>query len=274
MASSKDSIKNILVVALGVCLVASVVVSATAVFLKPTRVANKEADRYKNILVAAGLFQEGETPISRVDELFKQFEPRIVDLEENEIMTVEEAREVGIDYDSYDQRRASRNPDLSKDIPSREDIASIGRRARYSIIYLLKDGDQLDKVVLPVHGYGLWSTMYGFLALEEDMNTVAGITFYEQQETAGLGGEVDNPDWKAGWEGKQIYDGGDVALEVIKGSVDPGARNAEHKIDGLSGATLTSRGVQNLVQYWLGDRGFGPVLKQLETQDTQRVGAI
>ncbi len=272
MAYNKDSMQNILMVAVGVCLVASIVVSSTAVFLKPTRVANKEADRYKNILVAAGLFEEGKTPVSQVDELFKQFEPRIVDFEQNRVLTVEEAASEGVNYGSYDQRQASKNPSLSKDIPNREDIASIGRRARYSIIYLLRDdAGQLDKVVLPVHGYGLWSTMYGYLALEEDMNTVAGITFYEQQETAGLGGEVDNPDWKAVWPGKQIYENGEVALQVIKGAVDPGMRDSEHKIDGLSGATLTSRGVQNLVHYWLGEDGFKPVLKQLETQ---MVGAI
>lgn len=272
MPSNKDSIKNTLVVAVGVCLVASVVVAGTAVSLKPTRVANAEADRYKNILVAAGLFKEGETQVSQVDELFRQFEPRVVDFVDGEVLTVEEAAAEGIEYDSYNQRQASKNPDLSKDIPNREDIASIGRRARYSIIYLLRDdAGQIDKVILPVHGYGLWSTMYGYLALEEDMNTVAGITFYEQQETAGLGGEVDNPDWKAIWEGKKIYENGEVALEVLKGAVDPSMRNTEYKIDGLAGATLTSRGVHNLIHYWLGEDGFKPVLRKLETQT---VGAI
>ncbi|MDZ7686235.1 MAG: NADH:ubiquinone reductase (Na(+)-transporting) subunit C [Gammaproteobacteria bacterium] len=146
---------------------------------------------------------------------------------------------------------------------------SIGRRARYSIIYLLEDGEELDKVVIPVHGYGLWSTMYGFLALEEDMNTVAGITFYEQQETAGLGGEVDNPDWKAGWEGKEIYKGGEVALEVIKGSVDPErTKTPNTRSMGLSGATLTSRGVRNLVALLAGRRRVRPdAWKQLETEN-------
>lgn len=272
MAYNKDSLQNVLMVAVGVCLVASIVVSGTAVMLKPTRIANQEADRYKNILVAAGLFQEGETPVSEVDELFQQFELRVVDFEQNRVLTPEEASTEGVDVSSYNQRQASKDPDMSKDIPGTEDIASIGRRARYSIIYLLRDeSGGIDKVVLPVHGYGLWSTMYGYLALEGDMNTVAGITFYDQKETAGLGGEVDNPDWKAIWPGKKIYENGNVALEVVKGSVDPSSRGAEHKIDGLSGATLTSRGVHNLVHYWLGEEGFKPVLKQLETQ---MVGAI
>ena len=117
-------------------------------------------------------------------------------------------------------------------------------------------------LVLPVHGYGLWSVMYGFLALESDGSTVGGITFYDQKETAGLGGEVENPAWKAGWRGKQVFDdAGDIALRVVKGKAMQGSA---HDIDGLSGATLTSRGVQNLVAFWMGDHGFGPVLEVLK----------
>ncbi|MEX2366075.1 MAG: NADH:ubiquinone reductase (Na(+)-transporting) subunit C, partial [Pseudohongiellaceae bacterium] len=144
----------------------------------------------------------------------------------------------------------------------------ISRRARYSIAYLLEDENgNVDRIVLPVHGYGLWSTLYGFIALKGDGNTVTGITFYEHQETPGLGGEVDNPRWKSVWEGKEIYDDdGDVALRVIKGSVDENTGDAVHKVDGLSGATLTSRGVQNLVSFWMGENGFGPVLKQLDSK--------
>ena len=161
----------------------------------------------------------------------------------------------------YDQRKAAKNPELSIELSSAEDIASINRRARYSIVYLLRKDGKLDRIVLPIHGYGLWSTLYGFIALRGDGNNVSGITFYEQQETAGLGGEVDNPAWKALWPGKQIYDADHkVALKVIKGTVDKRSPNAKHQVDGLSGATITSRGVQNLIRYWLGDSAFGPVL--------------
>lgn len=272
MASDKDSMKNILVVALSVCFVCAVVVSGTAVSLKPQQVANKEADRYKNILIAAGLFEEGKTSPSQIESLFEEFEIRLADLEEKRLLTEAEVAELGIDPATYDQRKASKNPALSKDLESSEDIASISRRARYSTVYLLQRDGELERIVLPVHGYGLWSTMYGFLALEGDMNTVAGITFYEQQETAGLGGEVDNPAWKAVWPGKEIYDGdGDVVLTVAKGAVDPKSSGAEHKIDGLAGATLTSRGVQNLIHYWLGESGFGPLLARMQHQE---LGAI
>jgi Na+-transporting NADH:ubiquinone oxidoreductase subunit C len=271
VAADKDSIKNIIVVALSVCFACAIVVSGAAVALRPMQAMNKEADRYKNILIAAGLYEQGQTQAEITSE-FERFRIRLVDLEQKRFLSEDEAAALGIDPATYDQRKASRDPALSTAVPDREDIASISRRARYATVYLLESGGEVDRIVLPIHGYGLWSTLYGFLALEADMNTVAGITFYEQQETAGLGGEVENPAWKAQWQGKKIFsDGHDVALRVIKGSVDPSASNAAHQVDGLSGATITSRGVQNLVAYWLGESGFGPVLAELKTDQT---GAI
>tara|TARA_R110002072_G_scaffold1598_6_gene13629 strand:- start:61894 stop:62694 length:801 start_codon:yes stop_codon:yes gene_type:complete len=265
VAKNKDSISNIVIVALSLCLVAAIIVSSVAVSLKPTRQANKELDRAKNILIAAGLFEKGTTNVSQIDELFKQFEIRVVDLKEGKLLTASEAQALGIDPVTFEQRKAAKDPKVSRELGTSEDIASISRQANYSVAYLLKSGDKIDRIVLPIHGYGLWSTLYGFLALDGDMNTVAGITFYEHQETAGLGGEVDNPKWKASWEGKEIYgSNGSVALTVIKGSVDPANAAAVHQIDGLSGASLTSRGVQNLIQFWMGEQGFGPILEKLK----------
>ena len=265
MAKNKDSISNILIVAISLCLVAAIAVSSVAVSLKPTRQANKELDRAKNILIAAGLFEQGKTQNSEIDESFERFEIRVVDLREGKLLTKSEADAIGINPMTFEQRKASKDPAMSRDLDSSEDLASISRQADYSVAYLLKSGDDIDRIVLPIHGYGLWSTLYGFIALDGDMNTVAGITFYEHQETAGLGGEVDNPAWKASWEGKEIYgDNGSVALTVVKGSVDPANAAADHQIDGLSGASLTSRGVQNLIQFWMGEQGFGPVLEKLK----------
>lgn len=261
---NKDSMKNVIVVSLLVCLACSIVVSGSAVLLKPQRVANKELDRNQNILAAAGLYDKATARADTdIAGLFEQFEVRLADLEEKRLLSALEASDLGIDVVSYDQRRASKDPATSKVLAQAEDIASISRRARYSVVYILREAGDISKIVLPVHGYGLWSTLYGFIALEGDMNTVSGITFYEHGETAGLGGEVDNPAWKAIWQGKSLYRDGKVALTVVKGSVMPGSANFDYEIDGLSGATLTSRGVHNLVAYWMGDQGFGPILKDL-----------
>lgn len=252
--SSHDSIGRIIRVAFALCIVCSVVVSTAAVVLKPAQEANKDLDRKRNILAAAGMLEEGKT----VDELFARIETHYVDLRSGEYADSVPA--------GYEQRAASKDPSLSTDLSEDADIAKIGRRADYAEVYLVRNASgDLDKVILPVHGYGLWSTLYGFIALESDANTIAGLGFYEHGETPGLGGEVDNPRWKSQWPGKQAYRDGEVEIALAKGSVDSSSPDAKWRVDGLSGATLTSRGVTNLVHFWLGERGFGPYLDNLKT---------
>ena len=253
--SNNDSIKKTIIVTVLLCIVCSVIVSAAAVLLRPAQVANKSLDFKRNILSAAGLLEAGKN----VDAIFSErVVTRVVDLKTGKFTDA-------VDPASYDQRRASKDPSLSTNLSADEDIAKISRREDYSVVYLIQDeNEQLQKIILPVKGYGLWSTLYGFLALEADANTVVGLVFYEHAETPGLGGEVDNPVWKAKWVGKEVYDEGDVAISIIKGSVDPSSSNAVHQVDGLSGATLTSRGVHNLLHFWLGDNGYKPFMTNLK----------
>lgn len=263
MSANNDSIQKTLIVAILLCLVCSVIVAGAAVSLKPMQVANKVLDRKKNILSAAGMLQEGVA----IDKQFEQITTRIVNLEEGRYATeaeLQEIRDAGLDPDNYDQKKASKTPAISRVLAGSEDPASIKRLEKYAAIYMVKDGDSIEKLILPVHGYGLWSTLYGFIALKGDMDTIVGLGFYSHAETPGLGGEVDNPNWKALWEGKEVYDDqGDVAIIVMKGQAEVGNT---YQIDGLSGATLTSRGVSNLVRFWVGDQAFGSLLKKLKSQ--------
>ncbi|MFT7287516.1 MAG: Na+-transporting NADH:ubiquinone oxidoreductase subunit C [Halieaceae bacterium] len=250
--SSNDSTGKVIRVAFALCIICSVIVSAAAVVLKPAQEANKSLDRKRNILQAAGMLEAGRS----VEEQFAQIKVRYVDLRTGEF-TDEVAP-------GYDQRAASKDAARSVALSDAEDVAKINRRANVAEVFLVVDAEgAYEKIILPVHGYGLWSTLYGFLALESDGNTVAGLGFFDHAETPGLGGEVDNPRWKALWPGKQVYRDGNVALGLVKGSVDPAAADAEWKVDGLSGATLTSRGVSNLISYWMGDNGFAPFLENL-----------
>ncbi len=250
---SNDSIAKTLLVAIGLSLVCSVIVSVSAVGLKPRQEANAEAARRAEILRSAGLL-EADTD---VDAVFRdRVEARVLDLDSGQIVA-------DMDPDALDGAATS-----TMLLPE-EDIAGIVRRPRYVSVYLVRDGDDVDKVVLPVHGYGLWSTMYGFLALGADGNTVEGLSFYQHGETPGLGGEIENPRWLAGWQGKKVYgDGEDVRLGVIKGQVDPESPQSEWQVDGLSGATLTSNGVTNMIHYWLGDGAFGPFLARLRNGES------
>ncbi|MEO0391822.1 MAG: NADH:ubiquinone reductase (Na(+)-transporting) subunit C, partial [Pseudomonadota bacterium] len=138
-----------------------------------------------------------------------------------------------------------------------------GRKSKYMTVYLLRDdAGGLDKVVLPVHAYGLWSTMYGYIALEENGNDIFGLQFYEHAETPGLGAEIDNSQWTALWRGKRLMDeSGTLALTVAKTAPPSGE---DYHIDGLAGATLTSRGVDNMVQFWMGEAGYRPFLNNLK----------
>lgn len=255
LAMPVDSTARTVLTAVGLCFVCSIFVSAAAVVLKPAQVENKRLDRERNILEVAGLMQPG----ADVETVFdRRIEARVVDLRTGKLTTA-------VDPRSYNQQAAARDPALSKELPDGQDPAGIGRRANYATIYLVEadDGSGVSKVILPVHGYGLWSTLYGFLAVAPDGDTILGLQFYQHAETPGLGGEVDNPQWRALWRGKELYGPeGDIRIEVAKGD----HRGDPYQVDSLSGATLTSRGVTNLVRYWVSEDGFGPFLKNLSEE--------
>jgi len=248
-AMSNDSIAKTFVVALMLCLVCSVVVSVAATALKPRQQLNRLEDLQKNILSVAGLTDESQT----IEQRFESIESRLVDLDSGEFTTE-------LDVEKYNQRKAAKDPAISIDLSTEQDIASIGRRAKIGKIYLVKNNDVVTKVIIPIKGYGLWSTLYGFVALQTDGRTIEDVTFYEHNETPGLGGEIQNRAWQQGWKGKQVYDDqGSPVFRVTKGIA---AQDAKYEVDGLAGATITSDGVTNLVRFWVGENGFGPFLKK------------
>jgi Na+-transporting NADH:ubiquinone oxidoreductase subunit C len=258
----KEGLKNVLVVAITMCLVCSIVVSSAAVMLEPLRLKNQELDQKQNILRAAGLLPPGASVDASgrgIDELFAEFEVRAVDLDTGEFVD-------DVDVSSYDPIKAAKQLNMSIDLPDDKDIAVIGRRENVSLVYLKRTDGKLDKVVIPVRGYGLWGTLLGYLAFEGDLTTIAGLGFYFHKETPGLGGEVDNPRWKALWHGVKAFDAdGKPAVELVKTRSPESSPAASHEVDALSGATMTTRGVENLVRFWTGDLGFGPMLEKLKS---------
>lgn len=241
---SRDSKARMLGVALVLCLVCSVLVSMAAVGLKDRQERNKETEKKRNILQIANIYD----PARPVDEQFRKVQVRTVDLEKGSFLV----------------SGADGNREARYSIPQDKDKAGIKVRPRFMELYLVMEQGRLQQIVLPVYGKGLWSTMYGFIALGPDLSTITGFGFYEHGETPGLGGEVDNPAWRAKWPGKLVYDEkGELRIAVAKGTVETGSPDARHKVDGLSGATLTARGVGNLVAYWLGENGYKPLLQSM-----------
>jgi Na+-transporting NADH:ubiquinone oxidoreductase subunit C len=245
-----DSIPKTIFTAVSVCLVASMIVSAAAVALRPAQAINALKDKQINILQVAGIYD----PEIDVRDAFSAFEPRVVELSTGHFTD-------RFDQTGFNDRMAAEDPSIS--IALENDPAGIGRKALYATIYLLRDdAGEIDKVILPIHGYGLWSTLYGYIALEENGNDIFGLQFYEHAETPGLGAEVDNPRWRALWNGTRLRDDAG-ALQITVAKSAPAA-GADHHIDALAGATLTSVGVDNLIKFWMGQDGFAPFLKNLQ----------
>lgn len=259
MSKGNDSISKTLTVVILLCLVCAIIVAGTAVSLKPKQAENRVLDKQKNILIAANLLPDNATPDVIQQTYQDLITAKVVDLETGEYVE-------DIDASTFDQRARSKDPEHSINLTGEQDVASIKRRSNKALVYLAKDeSGEFSSYILPVHGYGLWSTMYAFVAVKPDANTIINLNYYEQGETPGLGAEIENPKWKSIWVGKEIYnDDGEMAINIIKGEAP---KESKHKIDGLSGATLTGNGVQYTFDFWMGELGFKTYLEK------QRQGA-
>lgn len=263
----KNSFKNTLRVVLGVSLICSLLVSATAILLQPKQRQNQRLDRIGNILIVADLYEPG-IDIEAVYQ--KNIVPQMIALDSGDVVAPERFDEI-LNIEAFDIQTLSADLRYSASVPPQYDKAKLKQRPRYMVVYRVEADRRLQKLILPIYGRGLWSTLYGFIALDKDLRTITGITFYEHKETPGLGGEVDNRQWKNSWKGKQAFDDlGRVIIEVARGEVEPDSGDADHQVSGLSGATITSRGVNNLVRYWLGEHGYGPYLNALEQARKQK----
>ncbi len=243
-----------------VCVVCAVLVSSAAVSLKQDQLRNAALDKQRNVLFAAGLADPADKlDAEEVQRIFENIRPVVIDLETGE--------ETDIDPTSFDQLKAAKDPSRSREAPANR--ASVQRLPHNALVYEVLEGGKPAMAVVPIEGYGLWGTLYGFLAVESDANTVRGITYYQHKETPGLGGEVDNPKWKAVWPGRRLYDeSGDPAIRVIKGAAAP-VEQAPYEVDGLTGATITSNGVTAMLDFWLGENGFRTFLEKFKEGQAQ-----
>ncbi|MEO0650238.1 MAG: Na(+)-translocating NADH-quinone reductase subunit C [Planctomycetota bacterium] len=250
--------KYILAFAFGLCLVCSMAVSSLSVALKERQEINKTLDQRTNVLKVAGII-DATTKLTKeeVDEYFTQIEELVVDRETGEIVQ-------GADPADVDPAKDAKDPELSSEAPAALAKRTQVRRLPNQLEVYRVNVEGSECWVMPIWGNGLWSTLYGYLALAPDAQTVVGITYYDHGETPGLGGEVDNPAWKAQWPGKQAYSAdGDPKVTVVKAGT---VTDKSYQVDGLSGATITGNGVAAMVELWLSDAGYGTFLKKQATQ--------
>ena len=263
-------------VSLVLCLVCSFLVSGAAVLLRDLQEENVANSRRRNILMAAfplelpdeGSFAEfySSRNVAGIAEYFEEHVVSFrVDLQDGETVPTTDAER------DYDQVKAAKNPGREPKLDLRQnpqrDLAGIKAREDVGWVYVVRDdheGVAVETIVLPIRGYGLWSTLKGFLAIDAKAlargpaeTIVRGLTYYEHGETPGLGGEVDNPTWKAKWPGRRVFDSEwNVKLQVTKNPV------GDFDVDALTGATITSTGVSRMLKFWLGSDGYGNYLRR------------
>jgi Na+-transporting NADH:ubiquinone oxidoreductase subunit C len=189
--------------------------SVTADRLRDRQSINEQLDIKKNILSVLGFGQSNDWTNDKVQSLYEQnINEFIVDKTGSIISAVESS-------------------DLNK----------------YTI-YQSRENDKVTGYAIPIAGKGLWGTMYGYFAIEPDAETVKGITFYRHKETPGLGAEVDKEWFQNNFVGKKLVDtnGSLVSVEVVKGYVSSTDPKAMHKVDGISGATITGKGLTTFLK--------------------------
>ena len=248
-----DSALGTLIIIVTFCLVCYVLVSSAVVALDPFKKAAVENDRQVNILKVSG-FEVNDS----VSKTFKaHIESHLIDVATGRLADdAVPANEI----EGYNFASLAKKPASSVKIEKARDVAKIISRSKYMPVYFAKDDNgKVVRVILPFYGQALWSTVFGYVALSPlDANTILGVTFYSHGETPGLGGEIDNPRWQALWVNKKLTDeNGDYKFCIKKN-----ASEHDFDIDALSGATLTSVGVDNTAKYWLGD-AYRPFLENL-----------
>ncbi len=249
----KDDLLKTFGVAMIVAFFSALVVSTASIMLKPLQQANFAAERQarmermldtlpglRDLMLEAG-----------VDTL----ETRMVDLSDGTFAE-------GLDPASFDLADATNDPETSIALPQEVDVAGLKRRSNFAPVYLLEREGELQLIVLPVFGAGYQSTIRAMLAIKDDLKTIAALAIVEQGETPGLGARIEDPGWQALWPGKLIFGpDGEVVIEVVRGEA-----TGPYSVDGVSGATRTGNGVTNMLRFWLGDWGYGPLLDRLATE--------
>jgi len=212
-----------------VTIICAGLLSSAAYFLKEKQQTNVEVDMKKNILKAVKLLEDEKMS---QQEILDSYNNNIESYVVNNLGIIIELPE-GISVADIDPEKEDTKPENERRYP----------------VYVKRTGTGISAYCVPIIGKGLWSTMYGYLALEPDLNKILGITFYKQGETPGLGSEVESKSFQNKFIGKEIWDKDDnlVSINILKLEPATDSPNIQHEIAGISGATKTGEGVINLL---------------------------
>lgn len=229
-----------------VTFICSLLLASAATFLKPRQLDNEALDIKKNILKAAGL-TSADQQLTRQD-IVKLYNDNIKEFVIDESGNIVEGKQ-------------------PLNIDPKEPNGLLPLYESFS-------GDHIDAYIIAISGKGLWSTLYGYLAIEPDGETVKGITFYKHGETPGLGGEIEKKWFTDNFIGKRfINDEGElVSITVVKGKVQNVVKQDQyyHNVDGISGATLTGRGINRFLKQDLME--YDPFFKRIRSKKGETNG--
>ncbi len=240
-----ESRTKTLAVAFLVSVTCAVFVTAATVVLRPIQTQNRAAEQQARLeaLIAAVpgisdlIAQSGGDALSTV----------VIDLD---------AGAAARDVTAETLEAALSNTANWTTLPAADDVAGIGSRPDYAQIYLLRDGDTVSLAILPVVGTGYNGRIQALLALRGDMQTLAGVAITEQSETPGLGARIAEPLWQQNFAGKRLFDDNGA----IRFSVARAQAGSDHEVDGITGATRTGNGITQMVRFWVGPKGYGPLM--------------
>jgi Na+-transporting NADH:ubiquinone oxidoreductase subunit C len=256
-----DNPLKALLVVTTTALVCSILVTVATVKLQPIQKSYQNLERNRAIVQISGLTNDSKLLSDReIVSLFQKMEAKIIDLKVGRFDTK-------YNPSTFETWKIDNDPELSVAIPAESDIAKLSRRSELITVFLVKDKDKLERLLLPISGQGMWSKIYGFIALETDLNTIADIIFYKQAETSGIGDKILNPDWQSSWRTKQLYDDNGILQIGIQGSQS--AQNnlaSKHQVDAITGATVTVDAVKNLVSYWFGSHAYKSFLDNFRSE--------
>ncbi|MBX3531911.1 MAG: NADH:ubiquinone reductase (Na(+)-transporting) subunit C [Rhizobiaceae bacterium] len=245
LATPNDGRAKTLIVAFLVSAICAVLVTGATVVLRPIQAQNRAAEQQARLeaLIAAVpgmsdlIAEAGGDALSTL----------VVDLD---------AGAAAADVTPETLEAALSDPANWTSLAPADDVAGIGNRPDYAQIYLLRSGDAVSLVILPVVGTGYAGRIQALLALQGDMRTLAGIAVTEQSETPGLGARIEEPLWQQNFAGKQLFDdSGTYRFSVVRGSA-----RTEFEVDGITGATRTSNAIGQMVRFWVGQKGYGPLM--------------
>ncbi len=212
------------------------ILSFTSQVLAPAQKKSIELDTKQSILMAV-------MPLEKGDDVLAIYSNRITSIV------------VDIDGNLIEKNKKG-NPIIAEDVNILKNFKKDANKREYPVFKFMnkEDSTKIEAYIFPLYGAGLWNAIYGYVALKKDLNTIKGVAFGHVAETPGLGARISSEEIQDRFKGKTIFDDGGnfVSVTMLKGEKRDPSLFGTHEVDGLSGSTLTAKGLNAMLKNYLG----------------------